>query len=62
MPTYKITEALLNQVLGYLATKPYAETVKLIQAIQTEATAKELCGECKVQEVKPPEVEPEAKK
>lgn len=37
MEKMNITTQLLNEVLGYLATKPYQEVYKLVSAIQQEA-------------------------
>jgi hypothetical protein len=37
MEKISITTQLLNQVLGYLGTRPYQEVYQLISAIQDEA-------------------------
>ncbi len=37
MEKISVTTQLLNEVLGYLATKPYQEVYKLVSAIQQEA-------------------------
>ena len=33
----KLSVALVNQILGYLGTRPYQEVFQLIEAIQNEA-------------------------
>lgn len=37
METLQISTQLLNQIIGYLGTRPYQEVVSLIQALQHEA-------------------------
>ena len=37
MEKLQITTKLINQVLGYLGTRPYQEVFQMISAIQTEA-------------------------
>lgn len=33
----KISDQLINSILGYLGTRPYQEVYQLIEAVQTEA-------------------------
>lgn len=37
MEKLQISTALLNQIIGYLGTRPYQEVHHLIQALQNEA-------------------------
>jgi hypothetical protein len=37
MEKLQISTQLLNQIMGYLGTRPYQEVYKLIDAIQSEA-------------------------
>jgi hypothetical protein len=39
MQTVPLSIDLLNQILGYLGTKPYQESFQLIDAIQNEVKA-----------------------
>jgi hypothetical protein len=41
METVTLSTKLVNQVLSYLATKPFQEVAPLIEAIQAEATQKQ---------------------
>jgi len=44
---YNISKENLKQVLNYLGTRPYAETFKLINAMQTDVKLEESCEEPK---------------
>ena len=37
MNTLKISEQLLNAIIGYLGTRPYQEVFQLVDALQNEA-------------------------
>jgi hypothetical protein len=37
MDKIQISTALLNQIMGYLGTRPYQEVFQLIEAVQSEA-------------------------
>jgi hypothetical protein len=37
MDKLQISAQLLNQIMGYLGTRPYQEVYQLIEAVQTEA-------------------------
>jgi len=37
MEKLQVSTQLLNQIMGYLGTRPYQEVFQLIEAIQTEA-------------------------
>ena len=39
MDKIQISTALLNQIMGYLGTRPYQEVFQLIDALQKEAAA-----------------------
>jgi hypothetical protein len=41
MQTVELSVELVNQILGYLGTRPYQEVFQLIQAIQEAAKPKE---------------------